>query len=75
VRFFREAVDATPERRSAEMPVAGPYGSLHPGGKDTPLPGRRRYPGVKNLPWRSWLLSKRPGVKRRKPAKLQALMS
>jgi len=73
VRFQREVVDE-PKQRSAEMPVATPMmGGLHPGGKETPLPGRRRA-GPKDLPWRSWLQNKRPGIKRRKRKSIAQLM-
>ena len=73
VRFQREVVDE-PKQRSAEMPVATPMmGGLHPGGKETPLPGRRRA-GPKDLPWRSWLQNKRPGIKRHKRKSIAQLM-
>jgi hypothetical protein len=49
-----------------EMPPGSPMlGGLHPGGKDTPLPGRRRA-GPKDLPWRSWLNKGKPGLNRKK---------
>jgi hypothetical protein len=76
VRFFREVVPDTPDKKSAEMPPVSPqYGSLHPGGKEVPLPGRRYPKSMRNLPWRSMLKSKRTGVRKRKKGKLQALMS
>jgi hypothetical protein len=74
VRFQRNIVDE-PKMRSAEMPVASPMmGGLHPGGKDTPLPGRRYPKGMRNLPWQSWLSKGKPGVKRKKRSKIGSLM-
>ena len=72
VRFQRNIVDEPlPETKSQEMPMHRPMvGSYMPGGKETPLPGRRRA-GPKNPPWRSWL--ERPKSKSRKRKKKSAL--
>jgi hypothetical protein len=75
VRFKRELVDE-PQTKSTEMPPGGPQlGSYMPGGKQTPLPGRKYPKGMRNQPWRSWLSKGRPGVKRKKkPSNLASLM-
>jgi hypothetical protein len=67
IRFFRTEVPDAPEAYSTEMPASTPMlGGLHPGGKDTPLPGRRRaMRAIKDLPWRSWLDKRKPRKKRR----------
>jgi hypothetical protein len=70
VRTRWETVDE-PQPKSTEMPPGGPQLSRYMpgGGREVvpPQPGRRRLPrGVKDLPWRSWLQNKRPGVKRKK---------
>jgi hypothetical protein len=67
VRLFRtEIPEGQTEKVLTELPPGTPMvGGLHPGGKDTPLPGRRRA-GPKDLPWKSWLQNKRQGVKSRK---------
>jgi hypothetical protein len=75
VRFQRNVDAPVPENKAQEMPPGGPqYGSFMPGGKETPLPGRRRA-GPKDLPWRSWLQSKRPGIRRKRKSRLASLMS
>jgi hypothetical protein len=77
VRFFRTELPDTPENKAervlTEMPPGSPMlGSYMPGGKETPLPGRRRA-GPKNLPWRSW--QDRPkSRKRKKKSALRSLM-
>jgi hypothetical protein len=75
VRFQRNVLDAPlPADKSQEMPAHRPMvGGYMPGGKETPLPGRRRA-GPKDLPWRSWLQNKRPGVKKRKRTAVSQLM-
>jgi hypothetical protein len=67
VRFNRELVEE-PQTKSTEMPPASPMqGGYMPGGKQTPLPGRKYPKGMKNQPWKSWLQdNKRPGIKRKK---------
>jgi hypothetical protein len=66
VRFKRELVDE-PQTKSAEMPPGGPQlSSYMPGGKQTPLEGRKYPKGMKNQPWRSWLNKSKPGIKRKK---------
>jgi hypothetical protein len=74
VRFQRNEVpeDKT-EKVLTEMPPGSPMlGGLHPGGKDTPLPGRRRA-GPKDLPWRSWL-NKSKSTRKRKKNRIASLM-
>jgi hypothetical protein len=77
-RFFREELsDDKADKVLTEMPPGSPMlGSLTPGGRDygPPGPGRRRT-GPRDLPWRSWLQDKRPGVKSRKRKKKSALAS
>jgi hypothetical protein len=66
VRFNRELVDE-PQTKSTEMPPSGPQlGSYMPGGKQTPLPGRKYPKGMRNQPWKSWLSKPKPGIKRKK---------
>jgi hypothetical protein len=69
VRFFRtEVPDDKTEKVLSELPPGSPMlGGLHPGGKDVPLPGRRRA-GPKDLPWRSWL-NKGKSTRKRKSKK------
>jgi hypothetical protein len=67
VRFQRELDPKEQPKKSAEMPPASPMmGSFMPGGKQTPLAGRRYPKGMRNQPWRSWLSKSKPGIKRRK---------
>jgi hypothetical protein len=66
-RHYHSLVPETPKEaiKAHEMPVASArMGGLHPGAPDAkPQPGRR---GPKDLPWQSWLKSKRPGIKRKR---------
>jgi hypothetical protein len=74
VRFQRNIVDEPlPETKSQEMPMHRPMvGGYMPGGKETPLPGRRRA-GPKDLPWRSWL-DKGKSTRKRKKNRIASLM-
>jgi hypothetical protein len=70
VRTQKNPIDAPlPADKSQAMPAHSPtVGKVMPGGMELgPQPGRRRYPrGMKDMPWKSWLQNKRPGIKRRK---------
>jgi hypothetical protein len=67
VRFQRQEVPEEQPKKSTEMPPASPMmGGFMPGGKETPLPGRKYPKGMKNQPWRSWLNKSKPGIKRKK---------
>jgi hypothetical protein len=73
VRFQRNEVpEDKAEKVLTEMPPGSPMlGGLHPGGKDLPLPGRRR--AIKNLPWRSWL-DKGKSTRKKKRNRFASLM-
>jgi hypothetical protein len=65
-----------PDNKSEAMPEYPPS-RVMPGGMELkfgPQPGRRYPKGMKNLPWRSWLQNKRPGVKRKKKRSIAELM-
>jgi hypothetical protein len=68
VRTQRNVLDAPlPENKSEAMPAHQPMvGSYMPGGKETPLPGRRYPKGMRNQPWKSWLNRSKPGIRRRR---------
>jgi hypothetical protein len=74
VRFQRNEVpDDKAEKVLTELPPGSPMlGGLHPGGKDVPLPGRRRAV-PKDLPWRSWL-NKSKSTRKKRRNRLGALM-
>jgi hypothetical protein len=75
VRMFKTEVPEgqTTEKVLTELPPGSPMlGGLHPGGKETPLPGRRRA-GPKDLPWRSWL-NKSKSTRKRKKNRFASLM-
>jgi hypothetical protein len=75
VRFQRNEIpEGQADKVLTEMPPGSPMlGGLHPGGKDVPLPGRRRA-GPKDLPWRSWLQSKQKTNRKKKRNRLANLM-
>jgi hypothetical protein len=79
VRTQRNLVDELPPDKSQAMPAHSPtVAKVMPGGMELklgPQPGRRYPKGMKDIPWKSRLQNKRPGIKRkRKRSSLASLM-
>jgi hypothetical protein len=67
-----------PADKSQAMPAHSPtVAKVMPGGMELklgPQPGRRYPKGMKDIPWKSWLQNKRPGIKRKRKRAVASLM-